>query len=560
MKLKTDNPLLMMFVACVVSVACADAALQKPGDDTITISVSSRPYRGLSDEGTETDISGVGHEGYAEAEESVFLPVVMDFSRVGYHWGEEVPVSCPAGTILYPADGDRTSDIQNAIDKTDAGHAVLLKEGTYEVGGQIVMKTGVVLRGEGADRTVILATGTSRYVDPDASKPVDRTLITIGDAVRDNASFRASRYSDPSSEIIEDAAAGRFYVRVQEPDRFKAGDDVAVYRPGSAAWLNALKMDAITQNASGSVIQWTEDEYAYMYDLYWSRKVVRVSGDKIWLDNPLAMELNDDYGTSRGRLYTEKLDRVAECGIEELCLRSQYDAGETDFERNLIDEDHCWSAIDVNAAEHCWIRNVTAQHFGFCMVNLRLGARYITVSDCRSEAPVSTVTGSRRYAFHNYKGELSLFTGCTAEQDRHGCVTGVRTAGPNVFHRCTMTDALSDMGPHQRWATGVLYDSCVTDGLLGVQDRGNWGTGQGWAGVNFLLWNCEAASMTVQSPWTSGKNWAIGCIGTKVPGKEDGRPDGEWLSHGIHVAPASLYEHQLADRLNNGNQLSKLLK
>ena len=66
--------------------------------------------------------------------------------------------------------------------------------------------------------------------------------------------------------------------------------------------------------------------------------------------------------------------------------------------------------------------------------------------------------------------------------------------------------------------------------------------------------------MTVQSPWTSGKNWAIGCIGTKVPGKEDGRPDGEWLSHGIHVAPASLYEHQLADRLNNGNQLSKLLK
>ena len=65
MKLKTDNPLLMMFVACVVSVACADAALQKPEDD--------RPESDLSDEGTETDISGVGHEGYAEAEASVFL-------------------------------------------------------------------------------------------------------------------------------------------------------------------------------------------------------------------------------------------------------------------------------------------------------------------------------------------------------------------------------------------------------------------------------------------------------------------------------------------------------
>ena len=55
---------------------------------------------------------------------------------------------------------------------------MLLKEGTYNVSGQLVMKSGVVLRGEGEGKTVIVATGTSRYVDPDADSKEDRVLIS----------------------------------------------------------------------------------------------------------------------------------------------------------------------------------------------------------------------------------------------------------------------------------------------------------------------------------------------------------------------------------------------
>ena len=42
-----------------------------------------------------------------------------------------------------------------------------------------------------------------------------------------------------------------------------------------------------------------------------------------------------------------------------------------------------------------------------------------------------------------------------------------------------------------------------------------------------------------------GKNYCIGCIGKKSPGSYKGRPDGEWISHGTHVEPLSLYAEQL---------------
>ena len=512
----------------------------------------------------KTVLDGVENEGFKENTNSLLLGEYIDFSRVGYHWGEEEPLYVPVGTTLEPSSGDRTSDIQNAIDNTSSGHAVLLKEGTYNVSGQLVMKSGVVLRGEGEGKTVIVATGTSRYVDPDADSKEDRVLISIGNVIN-NKDVENDCISP--SRIITDAAVGQMYVEVADPSNFKAGDKVVVCRPGTDAWISALKMDEIPQNDAGSVIQWNEKNYDAKYTMYWSRRVVRVSGSMIYLDNPLVMELTDDYGEeNRGILYKEKgnVARVSECGIENMTLRSEYAFKEYDIYANHVDEDHCWTAIQVNAAEHCWIRNVTALHFGYCMVNLWYGARYITVSDCSSKDPVSELKGSRRYAFHNYKGEMCLFTGCTADKDRHGCVTGVRTPGPNVYHDCHMTNSFSDMGPHQKWATGILYDGCTTDGLLAVQDRDNYGTGQGWSGVNFVLWNCEAASIVCQSPWVSGHNWCVGCIGEKSPSSREyglygQRPDGIWKSHGTKVSPQSMYEYQLRHRSQNGIMLKNKL-
>ena len=499
---------------------------------------------GNIDEFLKSDRWDVTIESYSE-DAQAGLPMHIDFSRVGYHWGEDaipsLPVVC---TLTAPEDGsDMTSRIQEALDAASSG-AVLLKAGTYNVEGELVFrKNGVVLRGEG-ESTVIYAKGKSRY----KSSGGDRNLITFGSKV--------SRVYGQQSSIIENAPVGQLWVRVENPSLYKVADDVALYRPATAEWISDLKMDQIPQNAENSVVQWKPSDY----NIYSDRKVVRISADTVFLDNPIVMSLNDMYGEdNRGSLFKVTCTRLSECGVENIKLVSEFDDSEMDSDGNHIDEDHCWSAICMQAAEHCWVRNVTTAHFGYCSVLIMDGTRYTTVTDCTALHPVSEITGSRRYAFHLRTGQMCLVRNCRAEEDRHGFVTGKMASGPSVFASCEMVQAKSDVGPHQRWAMGVLYDNQVTDGLLALQDGCNNGTGHGWRGTNFILWNCVAETLVCQSPWVTGLNWCVGCIGTKNPGRRKNRIDGEWISHGTPVSPSSLYEWQLQQRLEAGNRLTSTL-
>ena len=77
---------------------------------------------------------------------------------------------------------------------------------------------------------------------------------------------------------------------------------------------------------------------------------------------------------------------------------------------------------------------------------------------------------------------------------------------------------------------------------INVQDRGQMGSGHGWAGVTQVLWNCRAKRAAVQNPWTSGKNYNIGMKGEKYPGHFTDRPDGIWEGQNeINLFPRSLY-------------------
>ena len=465
--------------------------------------------------------------------------VPIDFSRVGYMWGEKQIPDYPVKVLLdAPLDGaDMTAVLQEALDNVEAPGAVLLKAGVYNISGSLnLKKDGVVLRGEG-EKTVLVATGTQQ-----------RTFIVLGkDSQRS--------VGDKSPIIDKFTPVGQMWVRVKNPALFVVGDRVAIGCRVNDRWISDLRMDQIAQNPSGRVKQWE----ARKYTMRWERIVVRVQGDRIWFDNPIVMELDSTYLTSAWVEHVE-WDRTVQSGVENLKLISEYDESELMTQpsgkfKGLVycaDEDHAWTAINVCAAEHCWVRNVTSAHFVYACVSMRPGAKNITVRDCLSTEPISVLTGSRRYAFSLAGGELCLFERCRAENDRHGFVTSAKVPGPNVFLECEMVNAFTDVGPHHRWSTGVLYDSCITDGLLAVQDRAGWGTGHGWAGVNFVFWNCVANDIICQSPWVNGKNWCIGCIGIKKSGRkyDDGiaRPDGEWKSHGKKVSPGSLYRYQLARR------------
>lgn len=465
---------------------------------------------------------------------------IPDFSRVGYHWGDKPVPDVPVRMILEaPADGsDALPMLQDAVNTVETPGAILLKAGTYYLSNTLkINRSGVVLRGEG-EGTVLYATAQSQI----------SSLIEL--------SGNGSLKTNASSPIIARyVPVGQRWVPVRDPGMFSVGERVWVFRPATEAWLDALHMRELAAHYPGAS-DWTPSGY----NMYWERKIMAIEGQKIWLDNPIVMCIGGETAYGEGALCKGSWERISECGVEFLTLDTRYDELVRSG-NDYTDEEHAWTGITVKRAEHSWIRNVTTKHFGLSAVNLGLGAKNITVSDCVSLSPVSQVTGSRRYAFHFSSSQLCLIRDCRCDDDRHQYVCGAQVPGPNVFLRCTSTHSRSDAGPHQRWATGILYDNLKTDGRLNVQDRAGYGTGHGWAGVNIVCYNCEASHICIQSPWVTGQNWAIGCVGEKVRAARSysdqlgPRPDGVWTSPGVHVTPESLYESQLSERHARGEYI-----
>ncbi|MBQ9548771.1 MAG: hypothetical protein IJV01_06420 [Bacteroidales bacterium] len=480
-----------------------------------------------------------------------------DFSRVGYRWGDvEIPTVPVVKTLKAPKDGaDATALIQKAIDGLKKPGAILLTAGTYNIEGTLyIRRDGVVLRGEGQDKTILFCKGQPQ-----------RNLIEIG-----YAETTRTLSKEANSKIVDPYVPfGALSVAVARPQLFKPGDHVCVFRPATKEWLHDIRMDRIAQHVDpiGRIVhQWTRKDFS----LYYERIVTAVDGNRIWLDNPVVLAIDrDKYG--EGRLIGCSLKRVSECGVENLRMVSDFDPSvkrEYGGKEYCSDENHGWKAVVFRAAEHCWVRDVTSEHFGYALSSMEKGSLCITALRCSSLEPVSVLIGARRYCFNINGGECCLVKDCLAQKSRHGFVTNGTVCGPNVYTNGEMRESYTDAGPHNRWTTGTLYDCIKTNTQIDVQDRGGSGTGHGWAGGNIVMWNCEASSIIAQSVWHVVENYVIGCIAAKRPGwygtgshdfykgkfvggvdaDFEERPDGVWISHGKHVEPRSLYDWQMEQR------------
>lgn len=555
----------------------------------------------ISTKRVETENVGIdGAEEVPAYSEEQTVDIIPDFSRVGYHYGETPLPNLPVAATITPTSvnealssgvsKDTTSYIQSVIDGVAAngGGAVLLKNGTYNIGTMLFIDhDNVVLRGESETGTVIKATGTTprSVIFLGKSVPSTETGGNInGRKVADGTKqledpetgkyYTAHLLSAPTTtysigartEITEEyTPSGRLWIEVQNPSLFQVGSRIAIYRPATLLWIQDIYMDRIADKPG--TVQWSS--HVSDFDEYYYRKVTAVKGSRIYIDAPLVMGLDRKYGASYACRYT--VSQISESGIENLTIDSEYDPTPLYhtyyWEQDVpADERHAWYGIHVAQSEHCWIRNVTTKHLAMSHTRVNSG-RYLTVKDCTSLEPVSVASGGRRYAFYVLGGQMVLFTGCKCEKDRHACVTS-GSQGPIVYHNCRCTTNFSDLGPHQHWSTGVLYDNVYTDGWLYVRDRGPSGDGHGWAGANHVFWNCtveyggspasrSAGRLICQSPWASAKNYCIGCYGREqsvyeertytgggysdpdegakyydwcrnnIPGY-DGRPMGEW--------------------------------
>lgn len=263
---------------------------------------------------------------------------IPDFSRVGYHHGTKSIPCYPVVKIITPVEGDNWGNIQMAIDEISKkepdrnGHrgTILLSRGEYQVSKSIVISTsGIVLKGEGdnVNETRIIATGRKRY-----------PLIEI------KGEGRYQEIINSRVKITDEfVPVGSHSFRVTSVDPFKIGDRIIVFRPGTTQWIEAIRMNLIAERPGTR--QWKADEY----NLAFEREITGIEGNCIFIDNPIVMQMEKQYGG--GEVYKYRFDgRIQEVGVSDMYLESEYQAED--------DTEHGWIAIQLDNAENCWVKNI----------------------------------------------------------------------------------------------------------------------------------------------------------------------------------------------------------
>ena len=459
--------------------------------------------------------------------------VVPDFSAVGY-MNSEAPIPT-VGVVLTinPVVGDNLTNIQNAINQVAAmpldangfRGAILFTVGTYNISDTVtITASGIVLRGVGfnGSGTNFIATKTSQHI----------LFDFIG------ASGTAYNSSNSTRKAITDSYVpiGKKQITVASGHSFAIGDKVFVHRIPNTAWINLLGMNLLS-TIDPAATDWT----ASGYDMDSERKITYINGNVITLDAPIMDVIDPLYSTGELVKFTDS--RINNCGIENMRISSTYTSS--------TDENHGWEAVSFENIYNSWARNLDVYYFGYSAVHINSDASFITVDSCKMLDAKSIIDGGRRYSFV-IDGQRSLVQNCTTRNGRHDYVNGSRTCGPNVFYNSSSTLQHSDIGPHHRWSTGILFDNLTGNGAMDVQNRLVMGSGHGWAGGQIMFWNCNAARMVIQDPPGDEINWAIGCICPNITGVGDAttEPIGEIQSQGTRIsAIPSLFIAQLNDRL-----------
>lgn len=469
---------------------------------------------------------------------------VADFSNVGYRGGlAPLPdvtrlVESNRWIQVSPIAGDDTTNIQAALawvaaqplNSNGFRGVVFLKAGEYQLSNSLTLSAaGIVLKGAGSSATNgsrLRATAARQY-----------TLINV-----DGSGSRATVSGTTHFLTQKLVPAGTRTFSVEATSGLAVGHLVRIQRPSTERWLADIGMDQLGPASGGEndVLPWV----AGSRDLFFDRVITRLEGNWITVDAPLPQTFELSYGGGRVSRYT--WNRAENIGIEDLY-------GVSDFAHST-DEDHGWTFISLRDVQHSWVRNITAQHFGFSAVVLNDGAKWITVADSRNLDPVSVLDGGRRYSFNNNGAELALFLNNEARQGRHDFILGSEVAGPNAFVHGTAEAVYADTGPHHRWSVGALFDLMTVGGNeINVQNRGNQGTGHGWAGAYMTVWNSVASSFRVRNPPTA-RNWLVGSVGTVQSSSccaVGADPAGTYDLSGVDgqpVHPRSLYHAQLQQR------------
>ena len=470
---------------------------------------------------------------------------IPDYSYAGFGGGGVAIPTLPIKQIISPVAGDNTANIQNAIntvgnlsaDTNGFRGAVYLNPGTYTCSGSLSWaKGGVVLRGAGENSAILLFTGAAR------------TCITI------NGSSGSSGTGSIVSITDSYVPCGAKTFSVSSASGFSAGNTVFVTRPTVQAWIDDIHMG--TSGYLGTE-GWTPGTGTLVFE----RTITAISGTQVTIDIPLCNSIETiAYGLT-GTVQRYNDNRIKFSGIENLTVSATFnDCPPVVTPGNVLNG----IAIDLGTCAHCWVRSVKMLGAGNG-IEMPSSAKWCSILDCDYEFPCTDQNTDAQPFAYSITGKQCLVARCTASNGFHYHLFATQqfSGGPCAFVDCkAVTSDWLDGGPHQKWGAGMLFDRCVflrTSGgntcEIRLQNRNDFGTGQGWSMGFSTAYNCQAPNISVQEPAYTTKapfyNWCIGGIGNRDTSTSPEDPDGEFQNFGALVQPSSLYLEQLQERLGS---------
>jgi hypothetical protein len=485
---------------------------------------------------------------------------IPDFSYAGYRGGGVPLPIVPVRITLSPSPtGNDIEQIQQALDAVGAmepdenGHrgAVLLNPGTYHIASTDAItflrinQSGVVLRGSGddenpAENTIIRVNKNIRGSGTAGRFPA----IQVG---RGNVNWNIASGSPMPEITTEFVAVGNRSFEVESTAGFEVGEEIVIFSAGTREWIEAVDFGGQPETA---INPWIPGESSL--NIAYIRRIVGITGNIVEVDVPVYNHLNRNLSIPR-MFKPNFTNRVSEAGVEHLRLVLESDSPES--------ENHTYNGIIFNGASDSWAYGVTVLQF----IHQGVGATnstHVTVKNARALEPHSPVTSPYRYNFNvEARANNILFTDVHATEGRHCFVSnGTASASGIVFSNGTSRGAHNSTEGHRRWSTGMLFDNLVfsepnrTSYLVGLFNRGSFGTRHGWSAAHSVVWNTrvpQGNTIIIQQPPTA-QNYGIasGATVTGV-GPFSGAPG---FIEGTNQTPelTSLYEAQLYDRLTYG--------
>lgn len=243
------------------------------------------------------------------------------------------PVFASAKDAAYGARGDGRADdtaaIQKALDACPEGRAVRVPAGTYRLTSQLTIQKGIVLRGDGPERTRL-----------------------VNEATRGHGISLCNFDEEVSSRIVQGATKGSTTVTVEDGSRFKPDDLLLVDQRNDP--------DLVEIRGEGGLCRWAgrEDGLRAMGQLV---RLASRTGNVLKLSRPLAITFQDALVPEAVRTSRRIIVRA---GVEDLYLETT---------RRRTDES---SSIKLWNTIHCWVRNIESSRgwsFGHVTLKRALG-------------------------------------------------------------------------------------------------------------------------------------------------------------------------------------------